>query len=223
MSCIIYARVSTAKDEQAASLEAQKSRCLEYAKRKKLVVREIYEETHSAKESLDRPELQKALASVKRGEQFIVAALSRLSRNVMDTLTMIKDFKAQGVELITIDQDIDDQTPTGKLMRQINAAMAEFESNQISKRVKDGMGFKKLKGESLGRPSYGQKKADKHYAMDEKEQEAIWIMLEMKKAHHTLKEIIDTLNEGGYKPKMGGSWYPCTVCKIINYYSSYLL
>lgn len=143
-----YARVST--KEQSLDLQKdalQKEGCTE-----------VYSE-HTSGTSSKRPQLQKMITQLRKGDIVIVWKLDRLGRSLKDLVNMISTFQNLGVEFKSLQDHIDTTTPTGKLTFHIFAALAEFESSLISTRTKAGLEAARKRGRKGGRPKGLSKKA----------------------------------------------------------------
>jgi DNA invertase Pin-like site-specific DNA recombinase len=97
-----------------------------------------------------RPELQKLLKRLKKGDRLIVAALDRLGRKVSEVLLIVEDLDKRKVVLISLREQIDYGTLAGKLVTQILLSVAEMERNLISERTKAGLKAAKARGVKLG-------------------------------------------------------------------------
>lgn len=136
MKVAIYCRVST--EEQNPKI--QERICKEYCDRMGHEVYKIYTDVFTGTKS-KRPafnELLKDMRSMKfRG--IVISKLDRIGRSLSNLLDLIEEFKNRRTEFVVVQQNIDTTTSTGKLMLQVMGAFAEFESNIISERTKDGL------------------------------------------------------------------------------------
>ena len=80
-----------------------------------LGVDEVYIERMSGKNT-NRPELQKMMEYVRKGDIVIVESISRFARNTRDLLELVERLTAKGVEFVSRKEAIDTTTPTGKFM-----------------------------------------------------------------------------------------------------------
>jgi DNA invertase Pin-like site-specific DNA recombinase len=136
-----YARVS--KNEQNLDIQIQK---LKDAK-----CEEIFTEKASgAKDS--RPELAKLLSKLRRGDTVYVVRLDRLGRRMTKLIELINDFKEDGVEFVSLENNIDTTTPLGMVLFSMCAAFSEMERELIRERVKAGLDAAHKKGRRGGRP-----------------------------------------------------------------------
>lgn len=135
-----YARVST-KDQK---LEMQRSALNDYG------CEEIFQEKQSAVKS--RPELEKAIAKLRKGDVFVVWKIDRLARSLKDLIDLVTGFKNKGVEFISLNDNIDTTTPQGRIIFNLFGSFAEFEREIISERTRAGLAEAKRNGRTGGRP-----------------------------------------------------------------------
>ena len=115
-----------------------------------LGVDEVYIDRMSGKDT-HRPELQKMMAYVRRGDTVIVESISRFARNTRDLLELTEQLTAKGVEFISQKESIDTTTPTGKFMLTVFGAVAELEREYILQRQREGIAIAKEQGKYTGR------------------------------------------------------------------------
>ena len=115
-----------------------------------LGVDEIYMDKVSGKNT-NRPELQKMLHYVRKGDTVIVESISRFARNTKDLLELVEQLTAKEVEFISQKESIDTSTPAGKFMLTIFAAVAELEREYIRQRQREGIAEAKKQGKYHGR------------------------------------------------------------------------
>lgn len=152
MKVAIYARVSTSHHGQSVEMQLRDLRQL--ADRRDLeIVREYCDEGVSGATD-SRRALDAMLADAKRGkfEALLIWKLDRLGRSLAHLVRLLEDFRAWGVELISLSEGLDFSTATGKLLYQIISAFAEFERDCIRERVRAGLRNAMAKGKKLGRP-----------------------------------------------------------------------
>ncbi|CAH1208278.1 DNA-invertase hin [Paenibacillus allorhizoplanae] len=101
----------------------------------------------------DRPELQRLLADLKRGDTLMVTKLDRFARTAVDGMTMVKELLGRGVRIQILNMGLLEDTPIGRAMLAVFAAMAEFERDMIVERTQEGKAVARLKeGFTEGRP-----------------------------------------------------------------------
>ena len=112
---------------------------------KSLGVDEIYIDRMSGKNA-NRPELQKMMEYVRKGDTVIVESISRFARNTRDLLELVEKLTAKGVEFVSRKEAIDTTTPTGKFMLTVFGAVAELEREYILQRQREGIAIAKEQG-----------------------------------------------------------------------------
>ena len=94
----------------------------------------------------DRPKLKKMLASVQEGDVVIIESISRLSRSTRDFLNILDELQKKGVTLISLKENLDTTTPTGRFMVNIFASIAQLEREQLLLRQREGINAQKQRG-----------------------------------------------------------------------------
>jgi DNA invertase Pin-like site-specific DNA recombinase len=125
-------------------------------------VDEIYVDKLSGK-STNRPELQRLLQYVRKGDTVVVESISRFARNTKDLLDLIEKLKEKNVEFISKKENIDTSTPTGKFMLTVFGAVAELEREYILQRQSEGIALAKQEGKYKGRVKIQSDKFEKIY------------------------------------------------------------
>ena len=149
MKVIGYIRVST--DEQ--DLEKQKHLLLEYAQNRQLLINEFISIEVSSKEGTKERRIDELLSMLNKGDTLLVAELSRLGRNMLETLNIINEISKNGVSIIFIRQpELSTVGSHAKLLLAIYSYFAEAEREYISMRTKQGLAALKSEGKILGRP-----------------------------------------------------------------------
>jgi DNA invertase Pin-like site-specific DNA recombinase len=151
MRVAIYARVSTLNGQHP---EMQLAELREFAARRgwEIVSEYVDEGVSGSKES--RPALNRLMTDAHR-RQFdavLVWKIDRFGRSLKHLVNALADLDAYGVAFISLRDNLDLTTPTGRLMFQVVGAMAEFEKALIQERVKCGLKNARANGQQLGRP-----------------------------------------------------------------------
>ena len=118
---------------------------------RELGVDELFVDRASGKNA-DRPELNRMMNFVRRGDTVIVESISRFARNTRDLLDLVEQLTAKQVEFVSRKEAIDTTTPTGKFMLTVFAAAAELEREYILQRQREGIAIAKQQGKYRGRP-----------------------------------------------------------------------
>lgn len=136
-----YARVSTDDQELARQIDALNN----YG------VDKIYKEKITGTKT-NRPELDKLKNAVREGDSVIIESLSRLGRSTKDLLALLEEWDNQGVKLVSLKENIDTTTPTGKLLVTVLSAISQFERDITVQRTNEGLQAARKRGRKGGRP-----------------------------------------------------------------------
>lgn len=139
---VAYIRVSTVEQNEARQMEAMK----------KYNIEKVYMEKVSGKNT-KREQLQLMLDFVREGDEIYVMDFSRLSRSVQDLLEIVEMLNEKNVKLVSLKENLDTSTPTGKLMLTMIGAIAEFERENLLERQREGILIAKAAGKYKGRKS----------------------------------------------------------------------
>ena len=100
----------------------------------------------------ERAELQAALQFLREGDTLVIYKLDRLGRSLKDLLDIIEQLQKRNISLVSLRDNIDTGSTTGKLTLHIFASLAEFERDLIKERTEEGRREAKKKGVKFGRP-----------------------------------------------------------------------
>ncbi|MFY9647762.1 MAG: recombinase family protein, partial [Terriglobales bacterium] len=147
----IYARVSTLIGQ---SPEMQLAELREYASRRGWEIYGEYVDSGVSGSKESRPELNRLMSDVhlRRFDVVLCWKVDRFGRSLKHLVNALADLDSYGVAFVSLRDNLDLSTPSGRLMFQIIGAMAEFERSLIQERVRAGLRNAKLKGKTLGRP-----------------------------------------------------------------------
>ncbi len=152
-----YCRVSTnmqAKDGN--SLEAQEKLLRENG------AEEIYSDAFTGTKP-HRPEFDKLLDKLEQGDKLVITKLDRIARSVLQGTEIIQALLDRGITIHVLNMGLMDNKPTGKLIRNIMLAFAEFERDMIIERTQEGKTIaKKQPDYREGRPRLYSKKQIQH-------------------------------------------------------------
>jgi DNA invertase Pin-like site-specific DNA recombinase len=154
----IYARVSTVSNGQDPRMQTRELR--EYCERRGWQLAGEYVDAGISGAKEKRPELDRLMAEAhrRRFDAIVVWRFDRFARSVSHLLRALETFKALGVEFVSLSEQVDTSTPTGKMVFTVLGAVAELERSLIAERVRAGlrnakaMRNAKAKGKHLGRP-----------------------------------------------------------------------
>ena len=148
---VLYSRVSTTNGQDP---EMQSREIREYCQRRgwPLVGEYVDIGISGAKER--RPQLDRLIADAhkRKFEVIVVWKFDRFARSVSHLLRALENFRALGIEFVSLSEQIDTSTPTGKMIFTVLGAVAELERSLIAERVRAGLRNARAKGKRLGRP-----------------------------------------------------------------------
>lgn len=136
-----YARVSTELQNLDRQMDALKKYGCDI----------IYSEKMTGTKK-DRPELNKMIERMTEGDTVVVVALSRLGRSTKDLIELTELFQSKGVHLVSLKENVDTSTPSGKLLFTLMSAIAQFERDTIAERTREGLRSARARGRMGGRP-----------------------------------------------------------------------
>ncbi|HAA57369.1 MAG TPA: hypothetical protein DCE42_21565 [Myxococcales bacterium] len=213
--CVAYIRVSTIRqaEEQEGSLANQLHRIERYIEAKNgdgIVWRldHVYrEEGISGKDIEGRPQLQKLLRDMELGKFDVVifTELSRISRSGHDFLGLTDIFKDHNVEFISLRENFDTTSATGRLITTVLVALAQFEREQTVERVRAGMRARAERGlYNGGGQVYGydlDPERKGYLFINEKEAQVVKELFGLYLEKGSIAEVTKELNERGYRTK----------------------
>jgi len=146
----IYARIST----NGQSTEPQLLEVREYAARKGWTVTGEFIDAGVSGSRERRPELDRLWTDCRRGrvDMVVVYRYDRFARSLRQLVNALEEFRALGIEFVSLHEGVDTSTPNGRLVFGIFASIAEFERELIRGRVRSGLAAARAKGKRIGRP-----------------------------------------------------------------------
>ncbi len=220
MNIAAYCRVSTDKEDQLNSLEAQKEFFAEYTKRTgDNLIRLYADEGISGTKIKNRKEFLHMMSDAERGlfDMVVVKDISRFARNTVDLLQNIRKLKALGIETQFLTANMTSMG-NSEFVLTIFGALAQEESANTSKRVKFG---KKMNAEKGRVPNivYGYDKTIGDYfnlAINEEEAKIVRQIYQWyTKEGYGAAKISIMLNDRGLKTKRNCSWSQNAICRIL--------
>lgn len=220
MNIVAYCRVSTEKEDQLNSLEAQKEFFTEYAMRTGDTLVKLYaDEGISGTKIKKRKEFQQMLVDAETGlfDMVVVKDISRFARNTVDLLQSVRKLKALGIETQFLTANMT-SLGNSEFVLTIFGALAQEESANTSKRIKFG---KKVNAEKGRVPNivYGYDKTIGDYfnlAINEKEAKVVrQIYKWYTEDGYGAAKIANMLNEKGIKTKRNCNWSQNATCRIL--------
>ena len=227
-----YVRVSTVlQADEGVSLDAQRERIEGWAGSAGLPLdpaKVFVDAGISGKRADNRPALQAALDAACSGPSVLVVySLSRLARSVRDTLAIAERLDRAGADLVSLSENLNTTSASGKMLFRLLAVLAEFERDLISERTKGALAHKRDQGEAVGHAPYGSKldpadprrsKGGRAVALVPcpEELEALAVMCELAAQGRPLKAIAAELDRRGFRPRRGQRWARSTVSDLLS-------
>ena len=136
-----YVRCSTAEQNEARQLRMMEEQGVE----------KIFTDKASGKNT-DRAAFHEMMMSfVRSGDMVVVESISRIARNTRDLLAITAELDDKSVDFVSLKEQIDTTTPTGKFMLTVFGALAELERENILERQREGIAIAKEQGKYRGR------------------------------------------------------------------------
>ena len=219
MNVTIYTRCST--DEQAASglgLAAQMAACESFATKAGHSITGVFTDAgiSGAAGLEDRPGLMAAIAGLRRGDAIVIAKRCRLGRDQMAILMIEKAVSRKGATILCSDGVGNTDDPTGQLMKGIVDQFGIYERAMIRSRTKAALATKRKAGELAGEIPFGWVADDTGKLFEVAAEQAILrIIVELRQANVSLRQIAAILTGAGHRTKKGKSTWTHTTVKSI--------
>jgi site-specific DNA recombinase len=227
----VYIRWSTDEQGQGTTLEVQKEACDYYCKSQGWTFQEdlVFVDDGSSGASLERPALTALRQAVQSGEVgcVVVYKLDRLSRNLLDCVTLVRKEWGSRCALYSTKENFDTHSPVGQMVFNILVSFAEFERNVIRDRTLSGKRKRAEQGRNAGqRYPFGYKKGDDgEWAVDGWDEEKRCFIGAAAIARRVFDEflvgmgttsIADRLRREGIPAPMGGEWRFGAVVRMLS-------
>lgn len=152
MRAAIYARISTSNHGQDVGMQTRELRQFCEARGWQIAGEYLDEGISGAKDS--RPELNRLMADAhkRKFDAVVCWKFDRFARSVSHLLRALETFQSLGIAFVSLSEQIDTTTPTGRMIFTVLGAVAELERSLIAERVRAGLRNARAKGKQLGRP-----------------------------------------------------------------------
>lgn len=230
MRAALYKRVSSQEQSlEGYSLSAQENILHDYAKINNFVITNIYEDAGiSGKNIKDRPGISKLIedAKQKKFDIVLVWKLSRLSRSLLDLLSIVNIFSQNNISFLSFSEKFDTSTPMGKMVLHMLGSIAEFERDTIVENVKMGLSERFKQGYSKAAIPFGYIHQDKKAVIDISSAEIVKQIFEKydESDGNCLTFLAEKLNNEGYHTRTGGLWSRITIRDLLqnHFYAGYI-
>jgi len=148
----VYSRVSTIGHGQDPSMQTRE--LTEYCQRRGWEIFDCYVDNGVSGKKDSRPELNRLMsdAHARRYDVAVCWRFDRFSRSVSHLCRALETFQSLGIQFVSMIEQVDTTTTTGKFAFHLLAAVAESERQIIADRVRGGLRNARAKGKTLGRP-----------------------------------------------------------------------
>lgn len=207
-----YIRVSTEGQAiDGVSLDAQEAKIKAYCALNEIELCSIYADAGlSGKRADNRPELQRALATIDAGQAhaLVVYKLDRLARCTIDALEIAQRLDKRGASLHSLTEKLDTGSAMGRFFFTLVASLAEMERGIISERTTAAHAHKRSKGEATGHAPFGYRLAGDGTTLepDPDEQATLTVIETLAAEGQSQQAIVDELNRQQRPAKQGGKW-----------------
>lgn len=231
MKVAIYVRVSTTEQVlEGYSIPAQITTLKHYCTGFQYIVYKVYHDAGiSGKNIKDRPSLLQLIEDAKANkfDAVLVWKLSRLSRSLLDLLSIVDIFTKHNIAFISYSEKFDTTTPTGKMLLQMLGSIAEFERNTIIENVKLGLNERFQQGYSKGSVPFGYTYQDKKAVIVPEQAAIVKYIFETyynSEDGNCLTDLADYLNTNNYRTRLNGLWNRVSVRDMLNnhFYAGYV-
>ncbi len=225
---VAYVRVST--EEQASDgfgMAAQEAKVRAYATALGLPLAEVVTDDGESGSTLDRPALVALRERIRAGEvgMVIVAKLDRVSRSLKNLLVLFdEEFAANDVALVSVAEQFDTSTASGRLFFQLLGSFAEFERNVITERTSGGRKEKAKRGGYAGGRAplgYAAQRGSKVLSLDEQGAETVRRIFDLADDGLSTQAIADRLNAEGHKTAEGKEFHAMQVWRTLKRRGTY--
>ena len=213
-----YLRVSTKRQSQeGVSLETQKDKIQAWTTMNDYELIGIEEDPGYSGGRIDnRDGLQKAIRLACEEKAALVAySLSRLSRSLKDTLLIAEKLENAGADLVSLSENLDTTSASGKMIFRIFCVLNQFEREVLSERTAAALQYMKKHGKVYGPTPYGFRREGNELVVDKDEQQIIAEIHELREEGMSFRCIAQRLNEAKIPAKNGGNWHASTVHYIL--------
>jgi DNA invertase Pin-like site-specific DNA recombinase len=208
--CAIYTRKSHEEglEQEFNSLDAQREACLSYINSQRgegwVAMHDHYDDGGFTGGNTERPALKRLFKDIEDGliDVVVVYKIDRLSRSLLDFLTMVRLFDKHGVSFVSVTQQFNTSTPMGKLMLNVLMSFAEYEREVTGERIRDKIAASKAKGMWMGGvPPLGYGVQERKLLIIPEEAKIVRYIFERYIVLRSITQLIAELHAKGYKSK----------------------
>lgn len=215
-----YVRVSTeTQRDVGVSLEVQQEKIAAMCRLHDLELVDLVVDGGESASSLNRPGMTRLLALVdaRAVDTVIVAKLDRLTRSVRDLADLLDRFARRGCSLISVGENLDTASASGRLVMNIMASVSQWEREAIGERTAAALQHLKTLGRRVGGVPYGYEVgADgRHLEPNAAEQDLLALMRALRAEGRSFQAIADELNRRGLTTRRQSGWRYQYICSLL--------
>jgi site-specific DNA recombinase len=208
--CAIYTRQSSNLRSDLTSCQVQFEACEAFIRAHKhngwRWIEEHFNDEGWSGATLGRPALQCLLAKIRNGEidRLLVYRLDRLSRSVVDSVSLLKEFRERGIDLVIVTAPEIGSTAHDSLILNLFSIFAEFERDLVAKRIADARAALKRQGRRVGGAlpfGYDADPMTKQLVVNSEEIKQVRTMFEMAADGMPPSEIARIANDNNWRTK----------------------
>ena len=211
--CAVYTRKSTEPlDQEFNSLDAQRESAENYIKSQKIngwrLLPDHYDDGGFSGGNTERPALKRLMADIEAGkiDILVIYKMDRLSRSLLDFMNMAEFFEKHNVSFVSVTQDINTSTSSGRMMLNILMTFAQYEREVIAERIRDKIAGAKRRGKYCGGVpvlGYDVNSDTKKMLINEDEAAVIREIFSVYSKIGSARKVAKIMNDKGYRTK---SW-----------------
>lgn len=214
---MIVSYIRTSTDRQKNSVETQLDTIQKYCEYKGIQTEKNFIDFGISGKTCDRPEFNILVDQIENGliDQVIITELSRLGRNLLQTLEVVEIFKKHNVDLVVLKENISLKSPSGRMFLNILLTLSQFEREQISMRVKNVLHHKRENDQVYGTIPYGKKLKNGKLVDNDREIFMLKKIRTLRNNGKTFGWITNYLNRNKYFKKNGTEFDRDSLKKLV--------
>jgi len=208
-----YVRCSTNKQE----LSTQIQNLTDYSSAYKFEIDNLITDFGVSGSTFNRDGMNELKEGIENGSfnQLLIYSISRLGRSMVETITLLNKMESLGINVISLKENLNMGTPSGKMVASILSVLSEYELELVKQRTSDSLQSKKSNGIKYTREVFGFDMVKGSMIVNPYEQKLIRKMFNMRNKGYGFTEISNHLNKNNHKNKSGGSFSRSYIYKII--------
>jgi site-specific DNA recombinase len=217
MRLIAYVRVST-EDQQTIENQVEKIRA--YCDLHDHELTGVFRDKGASGKNTNRIGLRNAIKALSGVDGIVITKLDRLSRSIRDWCNLMDKFDRKSKTLVSVYDNIDTSTASGKLIANLFASLAQFERETVQERTLAAMSYLRKQGRRLSRfAPYGymtDPNDDKYLIPCSEEQRLLVKILQLREQGNGYTAIADRMNADGHLNRSGKPFHKSAIWRIVN-------